>query len=316
MDSSKDAGNGATGQSPIGIALKVYIGAPYGHRHLVQMVAKQLHDMMPNTVQFTSRWHNSGLKNTMDAGVYLLGSIDQDARRIAQQDLEDIDAADVFLAMTVPDKSDPAGWRGGRHVEYGYALGKSKRIVLYGPREATFYHLDVYQCHSVSALVPVLGQIRQDVITEAAYDQARSPHSMPGDVSQPYPLAPAVKETATPHNYRVWHEDARRVHDHFTNQRPMMTSERLRFLALAIAGEAGELANLIKKEWRGDVLDFRQWLVDKQPEIGAEMADIMLYMNHMANLLSLDLEEEIVKKTVFNLKRWEIQGTQTLPGDD
>lgn len=96
----------------------------------------------------------------------------------------------------------------------------------------------------------------------------------------------------------------------------MMTSERLRFLALAIAGEAGELANLIKKEWRGDVLDFRQWLVDKQPEIGAEMADIMLYMNHMANLLSLDLEEEIVKKTVFNLKRWEIQGTQTLPGDD
>lgn len=45
--------------------------------------------------------------------------------------------------------------------------------------------------------------------------------------------------------------------------------ERLRFLALALAGEAGELCDVIKKQWR-DGHDRRDLLVD-------ELADVANY---------------------------------------
>lgn len=43
----------------------------------------------------------------------------------------------------------------------------------------------------------------------------------------------------------------------------------IRFLALALCGEAGELANFVKKEWRDGV--------EHGEEIDAEIADVVLY---------------------------------------
>lgn len=48
--------------------------------------------------------------------------------------------------------------------------------------------------------------------------------------------------------------------------------EDRRFLALALCGEVGELANLVKKDWRGDVID---GLIEK---IEDEVGDIYAYL--------------------------------------
>ena len=56
----------------------------------------------------------------------------------------------------------------------------------------------------------------------------------------------------------------------------------------AIAGETGEMCNLIKKIRRGDDIDPK--------EVGKELADIIIYADILASLLGLDLSDCIVQK--------------------
>jgi len=69
-----------------------------------------------------------------------------------------------------------------------------------------------------------------------------------------------------------------------------LTSEEevVNFLALAICGEAGELANLMKKKWQGDHLD-RQHLKD-------EIADVRIYLEHLAHHLGIDIDQACESK--------------------
>jgi NTP pyrophosphatase (non-canonical NTP hydrolase) len=53
-----------------------------------------------------------------------------------------------------------------------------------------------------------------------------------------------------------------------------------RFLALAICGEAGELANYVKKRWR-DGADYTE-------EIHDEIADIRVYLELLAKCFGID----------------------------
>ena len=62
-----------------------------------------------------------------------------------------------------------------------------------------------------------------------------------------------------------------------------------RFLALALAGEVVELANFIKKEWRGDPIDI-------EPDVRKEMADIRVYLHLLACCFSVDLDEAVEEK--------------------
>lgn len=55
---------------------------------------------------------------------------------------------------------------------------------------------------------------------------------------------------------------------------PPFSFEDERFLALALCGEAGELANMIKKRWRDNA--------DLQEEILDELADIRVYLELLA----------------------------------
>lgn len=85
-----------------------------------------------------------------------------------------------------------------------------------------------------------------------------------------------------------WQERARDVHQRFLKlaqaKGQLKTDpEVLRFLALAICGEAGELANLIKKSWRGDDVD--------EGQMRDEIADIRIYLEHISRLLDFDLDE-------------------------
>ena len=72
------------------------------------------------------------------------GEMDDDAieaaRAFATDDLEDVARADVVLVFTEPP--NPGGRnRGGRHVEFGIALGLSKDIVIVGEPENVFHNL-------------------------------------------------------------------------------------------------------------------------------------------------------------------------------
>ena len=57
---------------------------------------------------------------------------------IAQMDLDDIDACDVFIVVVNKDRPS---LRGGLHFETGYALGKGKRVWLLGDQTNIFHYL-------------------------------------------------------------------------------------------------------------------------------------------------------------------------------
>jgi NTP pyrophosphatase (non-canonical NTP hydrolase) len=65
--------------------------------------------------------------------------------------------------------------------------------------------------------------------------------------------------------------------------------DRLHFLALALCGEAGEMANIVKKDWRGD---------DGEPLAHAisEIADVGNYLFMLAMYLGVDLEAAMLRK--------------------
>lgn len=64
---------------------------------------------------------------------------------------------------------------------------------------------------------------------------------------------------------------------------PAYSNTDERFLALALCGECGELANLIKKRWRDGV--------DKSEEIRDEIADIRVYLELIAKCFNVEGEK-------------------------
>jgi nucleoside 2-deoxyribosyltransferase len=57
----------------------------------------------------------------------------------AERDLADLDRADAIICFTTPSRSTTS--RGGRHTEFGYALGRGKAVIIVGPIENIFYAL-------------------------------------------------------------------------------------------------------------------------------------------------------------------------------
>src|SRR3989442_14164038 len=73
------------------------------------------------------------------------------------------------------------------------------------------------------------------------------------------------------------------------------------YLALSLAGEAGELANFLKKVWREDTrigqADGFDVISDEQRAfIGQELADVVLLALVLCNHLGLDVETEVEHK--------------------
>jgi len=64
---------------------------------------------------------------------------------------------------------------------------------------------------------------------------------------------------------------------------PPYASQDERFLALALCGEAGELANMIKKRWRDGA--------DLSNEIREEICDIRVYLELLAKCFGIEGEK-------------------------
>lgn len=70
--------------------------------------------------------------------------------------------------------------------------------------------------------------------------------------------------------------------------------------ALGVAGEVGEVVNLVKKYNRGDFPS----LVAVENELAEELADVVIYAMLMASALGVDLAEEISRKREINAERF------------
>ena len=115
--------------------MNIYIAARYSKKHDAQAFAMMVRTAVPD-IRVVSRWH------TQDEGEEGEADVLRDpvkGRVYAQRDIDDIEACDVLVLFA----EDPLqGYpRGGRHVEFGYALALGKVIVVIGQRENIFHTL-------------------------------------------------------------------------------------------------------------------------------------------------------------------------------
>ena len=112
--------------------MKIYLAARYTRRDELREYAKALRALGH---EVTSRW----LAERKDPGCTVDDVTEGEHLRIAERDLEDIAAADMFVAFTREPKGNK---RGGHHVELGYALAREKEIILLEGRENSFHYLE------------------------------------------------------------------------------------------------------------------------------------------------------------------------------
>jgi nucleoside 2-deoxyribosyltransferase len=113
--------------------MKVYLAARFSRLPEVVAYAAELE---AEGIEVTSRWLRGGHEwvGTADEEI----PVERNAL-FAKEDLDDIEAADMVVCFTESPRSGPA--RGGRHVEFGYALARGMNILVVGYRENVFYCL-------------------------------------------------------------------------------------------------------------------------------------------------------------------------------
>jgi NTP pyrophosphatase (non-canonical NTP hydrolase) len=106
--------------------MKVYLSARYARREELQRYRDHL---VAEGFVVTSRW---------------LDGETEDMTENAIKDRDDVLDADVLVAFSddpVEFSPHPYAARGGRHVEFGIAIGAGMPIVVVGPKENVFHHL-------------------------------------------------------------------------------------------------------------------------------------------------------------------------------
>jgi hypothetical protein len=112
-----------------------YFAGRYSSHRQLRDHRDELAAAMP-TAKVTSRWidcHDGPLDQSLTPAE--LTGAPARSWRYGADDLTDIGAAEVVVSFT------GAGGKGGRHVEFGYALATGKRLVIVGQRE------NVFHCH-------------------------------------------------------------------------------------------------------------------------------------------------------------------------
>jgi nucleoside 2-deoxyribosyltransferase len=112
------------------IMLKVYLASQFSRQKELQNYRDELER---TGIIVTSSWLDEE-------------SSDSDStkfEKFAEADLYDIENCDVFVLFTGEPYSGTVKQiaRGGRHVEFGYALSENKEIIIVGPLENIFHYL-------------------------------------------------------------------------------------------------------------------------------------------------------------------------------
>lgn len=106
----------------------VYLSARFERRYEVNGYKNELEAA---GVEVTSRWLTDPTPELTDTAW----------RQLASKDVEDIRKAAGLILFAEPGRPGD----GGRHVEFGVALGLEKRIVVVGEPENLFHSLDVVE---------------------------------------------------------------------------------------------------------------------------------------------------------------------------
>ena len=80
--------------------------------------------------------------------------------------------------------------------------------------------------------------------------------------------------------------------------------DRLEYLTVALTGEVGEFANLVKK-MRRDYLHINKERNDLLDDLREELTDVFIYTLIAANILEMDLEHWFRRKMMKNQDRFK-----------
>ena len=76
-------------------------------------------------------------------------------------------------------------------------------------------------------------------------------------------------------------------------------------MTIALTGELGEFANVIKKITRDKKTLGEEPSKERLEKLKEELTDCFIYLIILSNILEIDIEEEYLKKTKFNEKRFQ-----------
>jgi hypothetical protein len=107
-----------------------YLAARFGRRAEMQEKRRDLESI---GVSVTSRWLEEPDEN------HNMDFTSAEAAELARGDWVDIDEAETLILFTeAPPFPTTLSSRGGRFVEFGYALASGKRVIVVGPVENLF----------------------------------------------------------------------------------------------------------------------------------------------------------------------------------
>jgi len=125
--------------------MKFYLAARYSRNEEMRAIRDAL---VSGGHEVTSRWIDlhieTGSKLKKSFTPDYLAKETEFCSIYGQADVDDIIAADAVISFTSLD----GGGKGGRHVEFGLAIGSGKKCYIVGPRENIFHTLPqvlVYQ---------------------------------------------------------------------------------------------------------------------------------------------------------------------------
>lgn len=101
----------------------------------------------------------------------------------------------------------------------------------------------------------------------------------------------------------TWRDDLYKLHNNWMGNIPQGSIEDIRFKTLALTGEVGELANLAKKEWRGDDIP------DVWKQFESELADVCIYLEMLKQSFGFvgdAFDSVIAKKTHELMQRFPV----------
>jgi len=113
--------------------LKIYLAARYSRIPIINQWAEKLQEL---GFEITSRWSLSKDHKLVEG--LSQRAADSERERFALEDLEDIRSCDMVVSLMEEPRNNS---RGGRHVEYGYAIALNKQLVIIGEPETVFHHL-------------------------------------------------------------------------------------------------------------------------------------------------------------------------------